>query len=162
MKELERKWSDCVRLGARANAEMQLAARRVAVENEFLRDLLRQRGLDEDALGTEIQQFWQSRSAGRPTVDTEVLLASKPCSTPTDHLPQVGESTQALVVTSGNPYQDNEPPQSALSNEDRVAAADPAHDAPAPSLGFDHWLDDLYNSNGSFNEDFEVSSLPHC
>lgn len=92
MKELERKWSDCVRLGARANAEMQLAARRVAVENEFLRDLLRQRGLDEDALGTEIQQFWQSRSAGRPTVDTEVLLASKPCSTPADHLHQVSQS----------------------------------------------------------------------
>ena len=81
-----------MRLGARANAEMQLAARRVAVENEFLRDLLRQRGLDEDALGTEIQQFWQSRSAGRPTVDTEVLLASKPCSTPADHLHQVSQS----------------------------------------------------------------------
>ena len=62
VKELERKWSDCVHLGDRANAEMQLAARRVAAENEFLRDLLRPQGIDAEAFSTQIQQYWQSRS----------------------------------------------------------------------------------------------------
>lgn len=61
---------------------------------------------------------------------------------------------------SGNPIQDNEVLQAALSNEGRVPAelpcADLVDDAPPPSLGFDNWLDDLYNTNGSFNEDFEV------
>lgn len=79
-----------MQLGARANAEMQLAARRVAAENEFLRDLLRQRGLGEETLSTQIQQFWQSRSE-RSVLDTEASLACSPRPTLTGHLHQVCE-----------------------------------------------------------------------
>ena len=84
-KELELKWSECVKSGARANVEMQLAARKVALENAFLKDLLRERGLDEEALVSGIQQFWQQR----PEHSAEASLPSFSCQAPSSRFLQV-------------------------------------------------------------------------
>lgn len=59
--ELEMKWSDCVKHGAQANADIQQATGRVKRENDFLKALLQERGLEDEALKSRIQQFRQAR-----------------------------------------------------------------------------------------------------
>lgn len=68
--------------------EMQLAARKVALENAFLKDLLRERGFDEEALVSGIQQFWQHRRE-HSALDAEASLPSLSCQAPSSHLLQV-------------------------------------------------------------------------
>lgn len=77
-------------VGAQANVEMQLAARRVALENEFLRDLLHKRGLDENSLRSQVEHFWQTRSQS-PTRDCEKTTTSLSCQAHPNPPPLVSE-----------------------------------------------------------------------
>ncbi len=105
LKDLELKWSECVRLGAQANAGMQLAARRVALENGFLRDLLRERGLDAEALRSWTQQFWQNRSE-RPTLDVEASVLTASCLARTGLLTEVCELASARWTARVSSFDD--------------------------------------------------------
>ena len=67
---------------------MQLAARKVALENAFLKDLLRERGFDEEALVSGIQHFWQQRPE-HAVMNAEASLPSLSCQAPGSHLIQV-------------------------------------------------------------------------
>ena len=63
VKELEGKWANCVQTGARANLEMQQAARRVVAENVLLRQLLNEQGLNDEAIQSRIKQAGKDHSS---------------------------------------------------------------------------------------------------
>lgn len=50
VQDLERRWSDCVRLGVQASVEIQKEARRIHQENDALRCVIRELGMSDDAL----------------------------------------------------------------------------------------------------------------
>lgn len=76
LEDLERRWSNCVKSGAQATAEMQQAARRVDSENGVLRDLLREVGVPDAVVEARLMAAGVARlrneaTASRPRVSAK-------------------------------------------------------------------------------------------
>jgi len=99
LKELERKWGSCLQLGAQASVEVQQAAKLVVAENNFLRKLLEEHGLNKDYVDKQIHQFRQ----GQPTNSTVEEEAS-PSSVSHAHLCAAVSSHGHLSVVPGCGY----------------------------------------------------------
>ncbi|KAK5723139.1 hypothetical protein LTR17_013934 [Elasticomyces elasticus] len=80
LKELEAKVRSCRQTEAQANRELQMAARKVSVENQRLRQLLQQQGLSDIEIEGYIPQPESSQYPGGTTVALESMLEQrKPC-----------------------------------------------------------------------------------
>ncbi|KAI1418310.1 hypothetical protein F5Y13DRAFT_148962 [Hypoxylon sp. FL1857] len=128
IESLESRWSECVRLGAQATVEMQKEAQRVQEENRLLRTVLRNQGLDDNAIKRAIDsarlaegnlnqaQNTQSDSAFIPHVD--------------EHAPP-SQWPSTLSLAERSQFSDN---QGDLSQ----------------SLDLNDWLSDLCNIKDAF------------
>ena len=72
--DLEHRWSECVRLGVQASAEIQKEARRVHEENKALRCIVREMGVSDDALRHRLSALLNT-TASSPAAATQVCLA---------------------------------------------------------------------------------------
>ncbi|PSN71374.1 hypothetical protein BS50DRAFT_444973, partial [Corynespora cassiicola Philippines] len=57
VKDLEQRWQECVDLGVKISSHVQHAARKVHMENGWLRELLREQGIDDDTINKRLDQF---------------------------------------------------------------------------------------------------------
>ncbi|KAI1140107.1 hypothetical protein F5Y05DRAFT_377228 [Hypoxylon sp. FL0543] len=82
IESLEKRWNECVRLGAQATVEMQKEARRVQEENRLLRTVLRNQGLDDASIQRALDSAKLDES-GQNTRDdpgaTTSIQDSLPC-----------------------------------------------------------------------------------
>ncbi|KAI0114106.1 hypothetical protein GGR51DRAFT_505505 [Nemania sp. FL0031] len=86
--DLESRWNECVKLGARATAEMQSEARRVQEENGLLRTILHAQGFDDAAIQNALASAKKSAThqgktaqISAPPPPTAYSAASWPCLT---------------------------------------------------------------------------------
>ncbi|KAI1363256.1 hypothetical protein F5Y08DRAFT_310061 [Xylaria arbuscula] len=68
VQDLEKRWNECLRLGAQATVEMQRESRKVHDENRLLRCLLHNQGLDDAAIGTAIVNLLDQESEKPPSI----------------------------------------------------------------------------------------------
>lgn len=74
VRDLEERWSDCVKQGAQATVEMQMEARRVQEENRLLRAVLHRYGLDNQAIQLALEaekQFSTVDGAAQPFIPSQ-------------------------------------------------------------------------------------------
>ncbi|KAI0836651.1 hypothetical protein F5Y06DRAFT_273031 [Hypoxylon sp. FL0890] len=115
IESLEKRWNECVRLGAEATVEMQMEARRVQEENRLLRTVLRNQGFDDISIQralesaklaeSSIDQTKQSNPNGpgsTPSVDDNAPPPLWPLDLPSAGRPQAldieGDMSQSLVL----------------------------------------------------------------
>ncbi|CAG8961647.1 hypothetical protein HYFRA_00006184 [Hymenoscyphus fraxineus] len=86
LQELEIKLRQCENIGVEASTELQTAARRVARENKRLRELLAQKGVDDDSIEEYLNRPPLTGSAndrcrerGSGNVLERLIQARKPC-----------------------------------------------------------------------------------
>lgn len=72
VQDLERRWSECVRLGVQASIEIQREARRIQEENEVLRSFLHEVGISDEAIRHRLELARILRDP--PACDAQVCL----------------------------------------------------------------------------------------
>ncbi|KAI0378270.1 hypothetical protein F5Y04DRAFT_152430 [Hypomontagnella monticulosa] len=147
IQSLEQRWSECVRLGVQATAEMQKEARRVQEENRLLRTVLRNQGLDDIAIQKALDDVKLAEANIGQTKDASRQEGLEP-NQPVDHNLLPPQWPPTMPQLGG--------PQLLGSQEDIDQ-----------SLGLHDWLADLCNikdafgAEVNFNDQAPQSSLDY-
>ncbi|KAI0429003.1 hypothetical protein F5Y09DRAFT_311468 [Xylaria sp. FL1042] len=150
IQDLEKRWNECVRLGAQATVEMQREARRVQEENGLLRTLLHKQGLDDTTIKEALAVL--TASEGNKKQSTSFHC-------PTEYPAQTGITLAAPNAQNSSSCEWQSRPQGPLEPLSLGASATPL-DAPAdiyPELNVDDWLTDLCNIKDAFASDMFVT-----
>ncbi|RWA05372.1 hypothetical protein EKO27_g9730 [Xylaria grammica] len=147
VQDLEKRWNECVRLGAQASVEMQREARRVQEENKLLRALLHKQGLDDMAIRGGIVALAKSE---------ENEIQSLPLFHPSEHLPDTGVGPASLSIQNnawpGGLQSNTQAPLWSPSLVGNEAPSDPQTSIPqGPSI--DDWFADLCDIKDAFTVD---------
>ncbi|KAI1347728.1 hypothetical protein F5Y01DRAFT_329256 [Xylaria sp. FL0043] len=146
IQDLEKRWNECVRLGAQASVEMQKEARRVQQENRLLRLLLHKQGLDDAAIKEALNSL---RGSEENRIQSSVFQRS------TEPPAQASVAQAAPSAQNNNPGESRSGPHGppeALSLVNNHMPSNYSTDI-CPELNPDGWLTDLCNIKDAFTSD---------
>ncbi|TGJ86855.1 hypothetical protein E0Z10_g1868 [Xylaria hypoxylon] len=147
VQDLEKRWNECVRLGAQANVEMQREARRVQEENRLLRALLHKQGLDDTAIQEAIIALGNSE-------EDDIQLPAFYCSQEylTDPSVDLTAPSAHNDAWPNGPQSDPQTLPQSLTFVDSAARLAVQTNTPQ-DVNLDDWLTDLCNIKDAFTVD---------